>query len=313
MTDRRIAPEDALAAFADAPAGEPLGTREVAEAIGCARRTAFDKLERLAEEGRLRTKTVGGNVRVWWPPADAGASAPVREAGGGFEFASEHVIVVEFRSAALGERFRAVSPDLRITLDGVVDLEGGAVLQYITVSGAPVREVFDLLEEFPSVVDVQLVARHDDEFRVEVRSPADSLWAAFRRHGGTTRAARLEAGELVLVGEVPSSADVAALAETAAAAYPDVELASVELDVTPRLFRSVVEERLTDKQWTALVAAYYGGYFADPRERTGTDVAERLGITRQTFHHHLRNVQRVVFGLLLENAEAGSGAGSWLS
>ncbi len=48
--------------------GEPLTTREVADALGCARRTAYDKLETLAEQGDLKTKKVGARGRIWWLP-----------------------------------------------------------------------------------------------------------------------------------------------------------------------------------------------------------------------------------------------------
>jgi PAS domain S-box-containing protein len=53
--------------------GEPVTTPEVAERLGLGRRTAYGRLERLVEEGRLETKKVGANARVWWRSA---ADAP---------------------------------------------------------------------------------------------------------------------------------------------------------------------------------------------------------------------------------------------
>lgn len=49
--------------------GVPLTTSEVAEALDCARRTAYNKLNALAERGPLKTKKVGARGRVWWLPA----------------------------------------------------------------------------------------------------------------------------------------------------------------------------------------------------------------------------------------------------
>jgi predicted DNA binding protein/GAF domain-containing protein len=63
----RVPVEDVLAVFerrADPYA--PLTAPEVAEEVGCARRTAHAKLETLAERGELRTKAVGARGRVWW-------------------------------------------------------------------------------------------------------------------------------------------------------------------------------------------------------------------------------------------------------
>ena len=61
----------------------PLTASEVAETLGCARRTAHRKLKRLAERGDLETKKVGARSRVWWQPTDrpSGAENGTREAG----------------------------------------------------------------------------------------------------------------------------------------------------------------------------------------------------------------------------------------
>lgn len=47
---------------------EPLTASEVADQLGCARRTALNKLDALAEETEITSKKVGGRSRVWWIP-----------------------------------------------------------------------------------------------------------------------------------------------------------------------------------------------------------------------------------------------------
>lgn len=47
---------------------EPLTASEVAERLGCSRRTALNKLHDLEEETDLTSKKVGGRSRVWWIP-----------------------------------------------------------------------------------------------------------------------------------------------------------------------------------------------------------------------------------------------------
>ncbi len=49
---------------------EPLTAGDVAEALGCARRTAYTKLQSLREQDVLRSKKTGAKGRVWWKPAD---------------------------------------------------------------------------------------------------------------------------------------------------------------------------------------------------------------------------------------------------
>ncbi|WP_350356168.1 helix-turn-helix domain-containing protein [Halorarius halobius] len=67
-------------------------------------------------------------------------------------------------------------------------------------------------------------------------------------------------------------------------------------------FWAVVAESLTERQRTVVQLAYHAGYFESPRESTGPELADRLGITRQTLHHHLRRAQRAVFEWLFEAA-----------
>jgi predicted DNA binding protein len=55
-----------------------------------------------------------------------------------------------------------------------------------------------------------------------------------------------------------------------------------------RAVAETVESRLTERQLSALQAAYHGGYFERPRRQTAEDVAETMGISASTFHQHLR-------------------------
>jgi DNA-binding Lrp family transcriptional regulator len=48
--------------------GEPLTAPELADALNCSRRTALNRLTDLADDGRLRSKQVGGRSRVYWVP-----------------------------------------------------------------------------------------------------------------------------------------------------------------------------------------------------------------------------------------------------
>jgi predicted ArsR family transcriptional regulator len=47
---------------------EPLTASEVADELGCSRRTALNKLHDLEAQTDLTSKKVGGRSRVWWIP-----------------------------------------------------------------------------------------------------------------------------------------------------------------------------------------------------------------------------------------------------
>jgi GTP-sensing pleiotropic transcriptional regulator CodY len=47
---------------------EPLTASEIADRIGCSRRTALNRLHDLQESTEVTSKKVGGRSRVWWIP-----------------------------------------------------------------------------------------------------------------------------------------------------------------------------------------------------------------------------------------------------
>jgi predicted ArsR family transcriptional regulator len=49
---------------------EPLTASEIADELGCSRRTALNKLHDLEAETDLKSKKVGGRSRVWWIPVN---------------------------------------------------------------------------------------------------------------------------------------------------------------------------------------------------------------------------------------------------
>jgi len=61
--------KDVTAAFeARSDYAEPLTASEVADELGCSRRTALNKLHELEAETDLTSKRVGARSRVWWIP-----------------------------------------------------------------------------------------------------------------------------------------------------------------------------------------------------------------------------------------------------
>ncbi|CCQ34256.1 HTH domain protein [Halorhabdus tiamatea SARL4B] len=59
--------EDVAGVFAErTDYAEPLTAGDVADALGCSRRTALNKLHELQETADVTSKKVGGRSRVWW-------------------------------------------------------------------------------------------------------------------------------------------------------------------------------------------------------------------------------------------------------
>ncbi|TKX86227.1 PAS domain-containing protein [Halorubrum sp. SS5] len=154
----------------------------------------------------------------------------------------------------------------------------------------------DELASLPLVESMRTVSETNDgvSFAVTVTdSPPLTQLAA---HGGVVTEATATADEATLTIEAPPEHDVRSILDVFRDEYEGVELRSrVERESRDRTvaeFAAAVDERLTDRQRAALKTAELNGYFEWPRPVDGSEIAERMGITRQTFHQHLRAAER---------------------
>lgn len=273
-----------------APSGEPLTTTEVADAMGCSRRTAYNRLETAVEHGTLRTKKVGARGRVWW-------RQPTHD------WKRAQLLDLEFRFERFGRELSdSVNGDIQITVDGDVPLSDGSILQYYTATGIAPDDYIDFLERYPTIRDIRLLSTVDDTCRVEARLTDDSVAAVFYRFGGRTKSGGQMDSLHWITGELPRTVNVEEVLKAVRRAFPGAELSSEEIVHTDHSFRIAAREEMTNRQWTALRSAYHAGYFDQPRTSTGEELADRMGITPQTFHHHLRRSQKIAFSRLFRAA-----------
>lgn len=71
---------------------------------------------------------------------------------------------------------------------------------------------------------------------------------------------------------------------------------------TKSAFVEDLEDQLTDRQRTALRSAFYSGYYDEPRTVSGDELAEAMGVSRPTFHQHLRTAERKLLGAVFEGS-----------
>lgn len=67
-------------------------------------------------------------------------------------------------------------------------------------------------------------------------------------------------------------------------------------------FSAAFEQHVTDRQLEALRTAHLSGYFEWPREHTGEEVADLLGISQPTFTRHLRVALQNLLDLLFDSS-----------
>jgi predicted DNA binding protein len=108
----------------------------------------------------------------------------------------------------------------------------------------------------------------------------------------------------VAVVGLPDPGEVRTFVDRLEERYPGTELVSrrerTEHDGTD--LHRVLDSGLTDRQREVLATAYESGFFESPRETTGVELAELLGVSQPTVTHHLREGQRRLFAALFDDA-----------
>jgi len=191
---------------------------------------------------------------------------------------------------------------LEFSLNGIVPRSDGTRLLYGTVRGPTAKEAQSVPESIPTVEEVRLLSTVGDAVRYEVSVGPESIAAIFATFDGELQSVVIENDTCKLIGEFPETVDTEAVTRAVRETYPDIELASQRRIVVPAYLRNTIEDDLTERQKTVLRMAYYANYFEEPRETTGEELADRLGITRQTFNSHLRKAQSKVFHAVFEKA-----------
>ncbi|ELY31932.1 PAS/PAC sensor protein [Natrialba magadii ATCC 43099] len=146
---------------------------------------------------------------------------------------------------------------------------------------------------------------------IELVLESETIADILADHGGVLRSVVPLDGRTRLVLTVPGpdseTSPVRSIVERLEATAESTRLvARRERDARPRptrAFDAELRDRLSDRQWRTLEAAYYGGFFAWPRESTGEEIAASLDVSQPTFSRHLRTAQRKLFDLLFDAVE----------
>lgn len=211
---------------------------------------------------------------------------------------TDQVLELGFQSTELAAPFVEATSQQRgtIRVDRVIPYGDDTTLAYYHISDMDQQEILEAFEQFDVVADARILGQTDTGCRVEARLEGETLVSVFATHGGRVKHIAFEDGMCEIVAEVPYGIDVRRVVDGIQGVYPSVELVAkkaVERERTsPMTLDTAVEEKLSDRQYDALGAAYSAGFFNWPRDSTGEDLATALGVSAPTFHEHLRAAQR---------------------
>ena len=189
------------------------------------------------------------------------------------------------------------------TYAGLVSRPDGTSVELYAVEGGTDAELDEMTDHCPDVDSVTILAEHDGERLVEIQ-PAESLVVRLAAFGADVQSMTIdETVELVL--QVANDGDSRAVFEALTESYDGVELLAHGRRERPE--RSATElqadlsSALTDRQHEALRKAYVAGFFEWPRPVDGDALAESMGVSRPTFHQHLRIAERKVLAELFDD------------
>ncbi len=211
-------------------------------------------------------------------------------------------LVFEGREMSLPVAQLARETGCQVRHERTVRRQDGSVSVYYSLRGdLPEAVETDAAEILPGSVTV--VSQQEGELVVE-RQGSSWFGSLVSEYGGVLRRGRATPTGLTLLVELPQASDIRTIVERLQAAFPALELTAKrqhrETASTPSDARSRIEGRLTDRQYEAIETAHAMGYFEWPRENSGEEVAEQLGITQPTVNKHIRLGERKVFDFLFD-------------
>ncbi len=216
---------------------------------------------------------------------------------------TDHVIEleIEIRDTAFALAEIAATVGGSIDREGTTRTDSGDCELYFSTDQRVERGT---LADCPAVSKARIVSQTETETTLAVRLAGTAIDDTIAELGGVITGTTATAETAQLTVEVPPQQDVRALLDTLRETYETVELrARTERDRRerrPEEFAAAVDDRLTDRQQAALKAAQLNGYFEWPRPVDGETVAETMGITRQTFHQHLRAAEQKLVEAYIE-------------
>ncbi|MFP8956162.1 bacterio-opsin activator domain-containing protein [Natrialbaceae archaeon A-CW3] len=211
-------------------------------------------------------------------------------------FQAESVVELTLRSTAadtpLCRLSRAIGSELEF--EGLVPGTDDVVMLFFSVSGVASEQVVATGENVLGIEELTPLTTREDctTFRAQLSDP--SLASHVLAQNATVRSIRIDSETSTAVVDLPGSASVRAFVDGLTQEIADLELLSRRTRTREpgSTLQTAVLEQLTPRQQEVLQLAYRSGYFEMPRDQTGEELADTLGIVPSTFTKHIRSAER---------------------
>jgi PAS domain S-box-containing protein len=219
---------------------------------------------------------------------------------------AENVVKLDFEIADEAMFFAAISSRGACSLEhaGSIHAPDGSLCAFVTVTGAEPDRVREIARTCPEIDGSSLITEREDACLFEFTLADPTLPSVLADHGARIREITAEEGVCRLCIELPPDRDARSVAAVLEDRYGVAELVAYHERERPVRtesdFLAAVEDRLTDRQLTALRTAHMSGFFEWPRPVAGEELAASMDISRSTFHQHLRAAERKLAEVFFE-------------
>ena len=198
-----------------------------------------------------------------------------------------------------------------VSFEGSIPLSEDQARLFFTVVDADPDLVRAVIDRSVAVESSRLIASHDDGHLFEAVVGGPTIPLTLLKHGASLRTLTVSDDGIRVVVDLPSNVDIREFIERFQAEYKSAEFLARRRHERPahrrQGFRAELEEQLTERQLEVLQTAYFSGFFASPRQSTGSDIAEVLEVSQPTVTEHLRTAQSKILDLLLTEKSARGG------
>jgi len=177
-------------------------------------------------------------------------------------------------------------------------------VMFFTVETDDASVVCSVAGDHPQVSAVTHVSTGESTSLFEFTVAEQPVVSLLADRGAETSDIVVTPNGATLTVTLPSTTETRSVVEHVRDHYPGTDLLSVrerdEPPATRQAFLGSLEDRLTNRQLTALRKGYLGGFFDWPRDVSGEELADSMGICPSTFHQHLRAGERKLLEAVFE-------------
>jgi predicted DNA binding protein len=222
---------------------------------------------------------------------------------------ADHLTEVEFELHDPAYFFVGLSEteSCRVSLEETIRLADGTLVEFFSGRECGRAAIRERADAAPAIDSASIVHEGGDDVLFRLAISGHCIVETIEGAGGIPKSVTATDGTGRVTAQVPEGIDSGDVAAAVLDAHPATELtAHRQLDVPMPSFSAwgvgqVLRSQVTERQWDVLRTAYRHGYFDRPREHTGEEIAEMLGISSATFSQHLRAAMRNVFAVAIED------------